>query len=97
MDIWGRLGGEEFAVLLVETDLVGAAAMAERIREAFAAHVIQYKGREIRFTVSIGVTSLFQATAGFESALGLADRLMYRAKQTGRNRVVSETEAEALS
>jgi diguanylate cyclase (GGDEF)-like protein len=94
IDIWGRLGGEEFAVLLVETPLSGAAIVAERIREWFAAMTVQCGGQAIKFTVSIGCTALKQEDRGIEDALRVADQLMYQAKQTGRNRVVLGTVVE---
>jgi diguanylate cyclase (GGDEF)-like protein len=97
IDICGRLGGEEFAVLLIETGLTGAAITAERLRALLAAMEIDYLGRSITFTVSIGCTSLRGGTVGLDDALGIADQLMYRAKQAGRNRVMSDPREEVLA
>jgi diguanylate cyclase (GGDEF)-like protein len=89
MDVWGRLGGEEFAILLVETTLPEAALIAERMRQQFAAIVVPFGEHRIGFTVSVGVASLSTEAGGLEAALRLADTLMYQAKTTGRNRVVA--------
>jgi diguanylate cyclase (GGDEF)-like protein len=91
MDVWGRLGGEEFAILLVETTLPEAALIAERMRQQFAAIVVPFGEHRIGFTVSVGVASLSTEAGGLEAALRLADTLMYQAKTTGRNRVVAAT------
>jgi diguanylate cyclase (GGDEF)-like protein len=88
VDIPGRLGGEEFGVLLVETALPEAALVAERLRERLQAMVVRHGDNSIRFTVSVGATSLGTQVQGLEGALQIADKLMYRAKQTGRNRIV---------
>ena len=87
-DIMGRLGGEEFAIALVECDTEMAAIVAERIRQAVASHVVSSGGEEIRFTVSIGVTSMWQG-CDLSSILERADNAMYRAKENGRNQVQS--------
>jgi diguanylate cyclase (GGDEF)-like protein len=87
-DIMGRLGGEEFAIALVECDTEMAAIVAERIRQAVASHVVSSGGEEIRFTVSLGVTSMWQG-CDLSSILERADNAMYRAKENGRNQVQS--------
>jgi diguanylate cyclase (GGDEF)-like protein len=89
-DIWGRLGGEEFAILLVETPLSEATVVAERLRLQLAATTVTYNGQPIHFTVSIGVAALAMEDDGLERALSRADALMYQAKNAGRNRVVAE-------
>ncbi len=88
-DICGRLGGEEFAVLLTETPLEMATVLAERLREQFAATTVMQDDNRIRFTVSIGVASVDPEPGGLDRALRAADALMYRAKQQGRNQVIS--------
>jgi diguanylate cyclase (GGDEF)-like protein/PAS domain S-box-containing protein len=91
-DILGRLGGEEFAVLLPDTDLAGAMIVAERVREAIAAREVQSEPNEqgvsqaVRVTVSLGVAEL-RGQEPFESLLKRADRALYAAKDLGRNRV----------
>jgi diguanylate cyclase (GGDEF)-like protein len=88
-DAIGRLGGEEFAVLLAETDLPGAAELGERLRSQIANLAVPYGEHSLSVTVSIGVTSLPREVATVEQALRAADSFMYRAKAGGRNRVVS--------
>jgi diguanylate cyclase (GGDEF)-like protein/PAS domain S-box-containing protein len=88
-DVLGRLGGEEFGILLPDTDLRGAAVLAERVRAAVArARVPSGDAREIEVTISIGVAQL-QGDEPFESLLQRADRALYVAKDRGRNCVQS--------
>ena len=99
VDILGRYGGEEFAIILPETDLNRAAAYAERIRSAVASHVFVSKetGQGHQVTVSIGVASLTLVTRKPEDLVRHADQALYRAKAGGRNRIelapVAEGEA----
>ncbi len=87
-DIFGRMGGEEFAALLVETSLEQAYAVAERMRGAIEELVVPSDGEDIRFTVSIGVTELQPDDKTLERTQHRADELMYEAKAQGRNRVI---------
>jgi len=89
MDAVGRLGGEEFAVLLPETALAEAELVAERIRAAVAGIRIAAAGGEVRFTTSVGVTQLRPGDGSAEAMLSRADALLYAAKNAGRNRVVA--------
>jgi diguanylate cyclase (GGDEF)-like protein len=85
VDIAGRVGGEEFAVLLPETDEDGALRVAERARRRFAAHPVRVGRRELPLTVSVGVASGVEDT--FETLMKRADKALYHAKNLGRNRV----------
>ena len=88
VDIIGRIGGEEFAVLLPATDGTQAVEVAERLRQIIAgAEVKLADSKKIGFTVSIGVASLGEQQVSVDSLLSLADRAMYLAKQQGRNKV----------
>ena len=87
-DLLGRLGGEEFAVLVPECPPEAAERLAERLRESLAAIRVTAERGEIAFTVSIGV-ALCDPTAPLDTALEAADRALYAAKQQGRNRVVA--------
>jgi diguanylate cyclase (GGDEF)-like protein len=87
-DVLGRYGGEEFLLLLPETDTESARLLAERIREDFEQHrFCQDDGVEISLTCSIGVTE-FQADQSQTSLLQTVDRMLYSAKNAGRNKVV---------
>jgi diguanylate cyclase (GGDEF)-like protein len=92
-DVAGRLGGEEFVILLPETDLSGAQLLAERLRAAIERLALSFGKHLIGVTVSIGVVSVQHDEGAVERALHEADALMYRAKRLGRNCVVSEPPA----
>jgi len=88
LDVFGRLGGEEFAILLPETEREAAAEVAERLRLRLAdAQVPAEGGRVVRFTVSIGVASMSSPDDSIDALLNTADRALYAAKRAGRNRV----------
>jgi diguanylate cyclase (GGDEF)-like protein/PAS domain S-box-containing protein len=86
-DLAGRLGGEEFAIMLFGNDLASAIEFAERLRAQVGASVANHDGLELRITVSIGVTQLLGTDASADMALARADDALYKAKANGRNRV----------
>ena len=86
-DIFGRLGGEEFAILLPETDTLGAIQMAERLRRALTDLDVSAESGPISVTVSIGVARLDKDVTSVDTLLKNADRALYAAKRKGRNRV----------
>jgi two-component system, cell cycle response regulator len=89
VDLATRYGGEEFVVMLPETDDVAAQHSAERIRQAVAGTAFMLPdGAEINMTVSIGVASYPGCAASAEELIVRTDQALYLAKQTGRNRVV---------
>ncbi len=87
VDRCGRIGGEEFAAILPETDADGAKLVAERLRAAIEASeaVRDDDGQAIRHTVSIGIATLAPNDTAFDALLQRADRALYRAKGLGRN------------
>ena len=88
VDILGRIGGEEFAVLLPETDSAYAIEVAERLRENIAqVNVPLEGGQSVKFSVSIGVSSMASVNDSIGGLLGRADTALYEAKHRGRNRV----------
>ncbi len=88
VDIAGRLGGEEFAILLPEAEAKEALEVAERLRETVAKmDVVIPTGLPIHFTVSIGVTTLDKKNINLDILINQADKALYQAKETGRNRV----------
>ncbi|HYG89736.1 MAG TPA: sensor domain-containing diguanylate cyclase [Azospirillum sp.] len=86
-DLLGRLGGEEFAVLLPETDAKNACEVAERLRYAISAIALPLPAGLVGMTASIGVAAADPADASMERPLIRADEALYRAKAEGRNRV----------
>ena len=89
IDVVCRYGGEEFAILLPETDSDGAFVAAEKVREAVAAHYFPDSGgrRTERLTVSIGLSTFPRPAADREDLLRQADNALYVAKHDGRDRV----------
>jgi diguanylate cyclase (GGDEF)-like protein len=88
-DLAGRLGGEEFVVLLRYTDGRLAFSIAERIRQTMASHDFEFQGGTLRLTASIGLATLDPAKhASAAKLIEAADRFLYRAKRQGRNRTL---------
>lgn len=89
-DIAGRLGGEEFSIILPETELGNAILVAERLRQQVAASAIEIgNGNTLNCTLSIGVADLGDEAEDVEKLLHRADLALYEAKNNGRNKVVS--------
>jgi diguanylate cyclase (GGDEF)-like protein len=89
-DTFGRLGGEEFGLLLPETNLQQALVVAQRIRTMWEGSPVILDGELIHSTVSIGVTEASIEDTVFDDLLLRADKLLYKAKNAGRNRVEAE-------
>jgi diguanylate cyclase (GGDEF)-like protein len=90
-DVAARIGGEEFAMLLPDTDREGAVKLAQRLRRTINEQMIaDARGGPIQVTASIGVATMSQADRGLDHILTHADRALYRAKDAGRNRVCTE-------
>jgi diguanylate cyclase (GGDEF)-like protein len=87
VDLFGRLGGEEFAALLIDTTRERAMAVAEQIRTCFAEATCDVDGRRVVATVSIGIVVSYDAVLDISALLAQADHALYRAKDNGRNRV----------
>lgn len=101
IDWIARMGGEEFVVVLPETDLAGARTVAERLRHAVQAQAIATSSGSIAITVSIGVASMghlpVDQTADPAALLDQADLHLYRSKLAGRNRVTAPNDDPAIS
>jgi diguanylate cyclase (GGDEF)-like protein len=93
-DLAGRFGGEEFAIVLPETDALQAAVIAERIRQAVEAARFEVTTSEtaIQVTMSLGVAAFPDHAASLNDLIQQADLAVYQAKATGRNRVVAASE-----
>ena len=85
-DVCGRIGGEEFCILLPQTDQMGAAALARRILAGVRGAPVLLPNQALHYTASLGVSSLCAQNVTFDSLLRLADKAMYRAKSLGRDR-----------
>jgi len=92
IDLASRCGGEEFIIVMPETDITVAAMVAERLRRRIAAEpfVISQGGRSIPVTLSIGIAGLRGRDDTAASLIKRADQALYRAKRDGRNRVVPD-------
>ena len=88
VDRFGRYGGEEFVILLPEVGLDGAAVAAERLRKQIENTEVQTQAGPVRFTISLGVAEFNQKCETLEEMLSRTDDALYRAKRSGRNRVV---------
>ena len=90
-DVLARYGGEEFAMILPHTDRLGAAILAERVRETVAENECVSGDRSVVVTISVGVVSLpIDKVTTVEDFVELTDRRMYQAKKEGRNLTVFE-------
>ncbi|KQV32010.1 diguanylate cyclase [Rhizobium sp. Root73] len=94
-DLLGRLGGEEFAILLPHVDREGALAVAEKVRALIAAQTVRAGDHKLNVTASFGVSALSIIGKDIETLLAQADAAMYKAKHTGRNRCVSWSSLQA--
>jgi len=94
-DVLARIGGEEFAFLLPETNLAQAQVVAERLRRNVAETPLIAKSDRISTTISIGVAVRNDAMIGIGDLMKAADQALYDAKSGGRNRVVCGTAAAA--
>lgn len=95
-DTAARIGGEEFALLLPNTNRLGAAVLAERIRAAIEKEGFLVAGEPVPLTASMGVASYCgDAVDSIEQLLQVADRRLYLAKQAGRNRICVNDEGKS--
>ncbi len=85
-DVAGRYGGEEFGVILGNTDAESAHIFCERIREQVAALQVVHDNQTIRFTVSLGISQANEQITDYKAWLEQADQALYASKQGGRNR-----------
>jgi diguanylate cyclase (GGDEF)-like protein len=86
-DVLGRIGGEEFAVLLPHTSAPNGVIVAEKVRQAIEQSPLQYESNRIAMTISVGVAEVAPGADDLGEALNFADHAMYRAKRAGRNQV----------
>lgn len=84
-DLFGRYGGEEFAIILPNTDKTGALDVAERIRIAISKNVINFQDTQIKVTASVGVAIINESDVRYEDLISNSDLALYDAKASGRN------------
>ena len=87
-DSAGRYGGEEFGIILPETDAESARVICERIREAIENSTVSTTAGDIRYTVSMGIAQLTETPENYMQWMQKADEALYKAKENGRNKVV---------
>lgn len=88
-DCAGRYGGEEFAILLPDTNTDEAVVLAERIRQRVESLTVKYNDIDIQFTVSIGVAEINETFRTYESWIECTDASLYQSKSDGRNRITT--------
>lgn len=86
-DFFGRTGGEEFSIILPQTDLQGGWKIADRLREKISQRIVKTDSVQFNYTVSAGVSMIQPDDKTIESLLKRADSALYSAKEMGRNRV----------
>jgi len=87
VDVVGRIGGEEFAIILPETDISNAATFAERLRTFVENTSVNSAKGDIKITASFGIASIANCDMSLDKLISKADEALYRAKQNGRNRI----------
>lgn len=85
-DIAGRYGGEEFGVILVDTDAENALIFTERLRKRIEAETVRYEAFEINYTISLGISEISDDCLTYLQWLEQADKALYVCKESGRNR-----------
>jgi diguanylate cyclase (GGDEF)-like protein len=96
IDTIGRLGGEEFGVLLPHTDIAGAETVGEFLRAKIENAEIETSSGTIKFTASFGIAQMAHSDTDIKSILERADHQLYTAKRNGRNQVSVEVHTEGL-
>lgn len=95
IDLLGRMGGEEFAIVLPATTSLAAEAVAERLRVRVAETLLPFGDRRIGMTISVGIATQLEADCSIEQVILRADDALYRAKRNGRNQVATDPRRQA--
>ena len=94
-EVFARYGGEEFVIVLPETSLTGALALAENLRQRVGSHVFVFQNERIPVTISIGCSQIVKEDKAGADLIQRADEKLYEAKRAGRNRVIGKTARDA--
>jgi diguanylate cyclase (GGDEF)-like protein len=86
-DLFARLGGEEFIVMLPNTPTLGAAIIAERIRDGIHNIPVTLANKKVNFSISIGISQVDESDESYSDVISRADTALYKAKDKGKNRV----------
>lgn len=97
IDVFGRYGGDEFAIMLPESDLTAASQIAERLRNSISMNAVNTDAGPVIVTISVGIADLSNEYSTLETLIAGADQALLAAKRTGRNRVVSAADIEAFN
>ena len=89
-DTLGRLGGDEFGILLPETHISESVSIGKRVQQGHTQNFFLTDGTKINMSLSMGIAEITNKDKGFEDLFKRADRLLYVAKKNGRNRVIYE-------
>lgn len=96
-DIFARLGGEEFVFCFGDTDIQGAATFAERLRKTVEDYkFVTHDGQALQITISLGLTSALPRDKHLEDTLQRADAFLYLAKESGRNKLISDLNQDSI-
>lgn len=87
IDVSGRYGGEEFAIILGDTSLADAQRLAERLRVMVESSQVQSDGVKLKYTISLGLAALTDGMQSSQEWISCADKALYSSKEAGRNRV----------
>jgi len=88
-DIIGRIGGDEFGIILQECGLEYAIQTAEKLRQRISDHIISCDAGAIKFSISVGAATIMDSDKDIDDILKRADKYLYKAKRTGRNLVIA--------
>ena len=88
-DIIGRIGGDEFGIILQECGLEYAIPTAEKLRQRISDHIISCDAGDINFSISVGAATIIDTDKDIDDILKRADKYLYKAKRTGRNLVIA--------
>lgn len=86
-NIWGRIGGDEFVLVMIDIPCEQSREIAERLKNGLRSEAILCQGKPLTFSISVGITEAREQDSSFENVLKRADQALYQAKQNGRNRV----------